>query len=416
MNEALVRSYANLLQQHFLTPVDVVFFYYGCYYGPVKESPCCLITVEPFCPGGERRLALNAKHPLIISLAEAAASRKLEKRLAAIAMGESMITTSSWPMSGLDVFLPNEKIHWKTAKGLICGPHFIYVSPSPHEEIVSDSDMKSLAVWPKKIQSVQLRTNKADPSSKKDKILISNGEKWAKRDGYLWEEWKSRQRNWNWKRCFKSPHPEVDLQSVAMATISPSLPILALARFLQLKDKSSYEKEEKGSQSSVKYIKVKAVDAFRTAASILISCDRLFCLSLFFGVPLIDRTNTLSNSIRTESVVRNTPSLDEVNAYRAKAPKDAHQALEEAMLQRAKAIFEKAQGLQIVVCWSGGIDSTALLVCLLRAIDKWEEHANCRDQLVIVHDDESISENELFFNTYIHTKIKTIHRNGRTIS
>lgn len=423
-HEALVRSYANLLQQHLLTPVDAVCFYYAGYYGPVNESPCCLITVEPFCPGGERRLALNAKHPLIISLAGAAASRKVEKRLAAIAMGEAMITTSSWPMSGLDVFLPNEKIHWKTAKGLICGPHFIYVSPIPHEEIVSGSGMKSLAVWPKRIQSIRLITNKADPSSKKKTILFSSGEKWAKRDGVLWEEWNTRQRNWNWKRCFlpmskKSPHPrgeESDLQSVAMATISPSLPVLALARFLQLKDKSSYEKEDEGSQRSVKYLKVKAVDAFRTAASILISCDRLFCLSLFFGVPLIDRTQTLSNSIRTETVVRNTPSLEEVNEYRAKAPKDAHQALEEAMLQRAKEILEKARGLQIVVCWSGGIDSTALLVCLLRAIDKWEEHANCRDQLVIVHDDESISENELFFNTYIHSKIKSIHRNGRTIS
>ena len=418
-----VRSYANLLQQHFLTPVDAVCFYNAGYYGPVDQSPCCLITVHPFCPGGERRLALNAKHPLILALAKAAASRNPEKRRAAIAMGESMIMTSSWPMSGLDVFLPNEKLHWKTAKGLICGPHFTYISPVRHEEIAADSDMKSLAIWPRQIQSIQLKTDKGDPSSKKEKTLFSSGEKWANRDEMLWDEWKTRRRTWEWKQCFlpkskKSPRlrgAESNFQSLAMATFAPSLPIMVLARFLQRNKKSEYEAEDKDEKEDVKYLKTNAVDAFRTAASILISSDRLFCLSLFFGVPLIDRTNTLFNSICTDNVVRNTPSVEEVNEYRANAPRDAHQALEEAMLRRAEAIWQKAQGRQIIVCWSGGIDSTALLICLLRTIDA-EEDASRTAQLMVTYDAESISENLSFYNTHIHSKLNTIDRNSKTMS
>eukprot|EP00979_Chaetoceros_neogracilis_P019200 scaffold11974_cov205-Chaetoceros_neogracile.AAC.1 len=197
-----IRSYANLLQQHFSTPVDAVCFYNAGFYGPVDQSPCCLVTVHPFCEGGERRLALNAKHPLIIALAKAAASRNPEKQRQAIAMGENLLMTNTWPMAGLDVFLPNQKLHWKTAKGLICGPHFTYISPVPHKEIVTDLDMKSLAIWPRKIQSIQLKADKGDPSSTKEKCVILSGEIWARRDEMLWDEWRRRRRTWEWKNCF----------------------------------------------------------------------------------------------------------------------------------------------------------------------------------------------------------------------
>jgi SAM-dependent methyltransferase len=381
------------------------------------------VTVHPFCEGGERRLALNAKHPLIIALAKAAASRNPEKQRQAIAMGENLLMTNTWPMAGLDVFLPNQKLHWKTAKGLICGPHFTYISPVPHKEIVTDLDMKSLAIWPRKIQSIQLKADKGDPSSTKEKCVILSGEIWARRDEMLWDEWKRRRSTWEWKNCFlpvskkliRSRAAESDLQSLAMATFAPCLPVLVLARFLQRNEESEYEIEDEGAKETMKYLKTNIVDAFRSAASILISSDRLFCLSLFFGVPLIDRTNTLFNSICVDTVVRSTPSIEEVNEYRANVPNDAHQALEKAMLRRAKEIWQNAQGRKIIVCWSGGIDSTALLVCLLRTIDAKENEYHS-DQLLVTYDEESISENLSFYNTHINSKLKTIHRDNKTMS
>ena len=88
--------------------------------------------------------------------------------------------------------------------------------------------------------------------------------------------------------------------------------------------------------------------------------DHLFALSVFFGIPLIDRTHTLKGPIKTV-IMDPVPTNAEVMAFT--------KTLDEVMLERAHALLEmaKAQGKVLQVMWSGGIDSTALLIALMRA-------------------------------------------------
>ena len=113
-----VRSYANLLQQHLGIIVFPVYFFYAGFSGPVEGMPCSLISVEPYCPGGTRRLLLNVKHPLIIAIAKiVSTSKKSKYHEIAIAMGEAMVWTGTWPTPGLDLSLPFGNIYWKQSKG-----------------------------------------------------------------------------------------------------------------------------------------------------------------------------------------------------------------------------------------------------------------------------------------------------------
>ena len=120
-----------------------------------------------------------------------------------------------------------------------------------------------------------------------------------------------------------------------LVSFGPALPVLALAQFLLLPD----EKKSELVGKNMAFQETSAIDALRTAATLLISHDRLFCLSLFFGVPLIDRTNTLQGALRMKTLVRSVPTKDEINNYRQEFPQDAHEALEKTMLLRAKDIW-----------------------------------------------------------------------------
>jgi hypothetical protein len=413
-----VRAYANLLQQHLdiiVTPVD---FYYAGWYGPVDKTPCSLITVEPFCPGGSRRLVLNARHPLIIAIATTAMSRNAEKHQIAIAMGEAMVWTGSWPLPGLDVSLPSGQIYWKNAKGLICGQYVNMIPPIRHEEVyVDNSDFVSIAIWPKGQYAIVLKTNKSEPSIV-DKIHVTFGDKWQRRDELLLDEWKTlmKQNTVPRQSCVYIPNREANgSQKFGMATYSPSLPILALAHFLQ---KPANEKKSGSTEASnSEFLHTDRATSLGKASAILLSCDRLFCLSLFFNVPLIDRTRTLLSSIRVKHVVRPTPSAEEVTRYRDEAPTDAYESLEKAMLQRADAIWLQANGGRVIVCWSGGIDSTALLVCLLRTqLAIQSDNRINGSQLSVVCDEESIAENPSFYEKHLLSKVPIVHRNGRTVS
>lgn len=66
----------------------------------------------------------------------------------------------------------------------------------------------------------------------------------------------------------------------------------------------------------------------------------------------------------------------------------------------------KESGRTPYVRWSGGIDSTAMIVSLLRVADK-----EVLEKLVIVCNDESIDENPYFYRTYIQGKLKTENEN-----
>mmetsp|Transcript_7812 Transcript_7812/g.14719 ORF Transcript_7812/g.14719 Transcript_7812/m.14719 type:complete len:1375 (+) Transcript_7812:442-4566(+) len=508
--QILVGAYANYLQQHLSVPVTPVVFFNAGYYGPVSDTPCSLITVEPFCPGGKRRLVLNAHHPLIHAVAKAFATRTRTdtNRITEDAvwkLGEAMILTASMPLAGLDVDLPMGQVRWETARGVICGPQSNWISPVPHEILHShhhghdgtgSGDSRSwgwtaLAIWPRKQIQILVAKDKSDLSKFKEKVVVTQWDKWKKRDEILWKEWKrlhgKDERNllgggcqwWRSLRFKSVPAPAVDEPSMqqqvvvrsscGMASFSPFLPILALAQFLQSSSPlSSFRTVPANSNPSVEinYLKVNKIDALKTAASILLSCDRLFCLSIFFGVPLLDRTKTLHGAIQTDIVVRNTPSREEVEQYKASCccktnnngdgdsydggddgngntngnangneKEDGqeigvHEALEAAMLKRASDLWQMAQLKQcdIVVCWSGGIDSTGALVALLRtATTACSEEVKGRKKsmplgkksqprLVVTCDDESMSENPTFFSSHIRDKVKIMERKGRTIS
>ena len=75
-------------------------------------------------------------------------------------------------------------------------------------------------------------------------------------------------------------------------------------------------------------------------------------------------------------------------------------ALDAACMARAEELWQEAARatppLDIYVCWSGGIDSTAVLVSSLRAAIDVSDGTR-RARLVVVMDDESVTENEAFF-------------------
>ena len=61
---AAILAYAAALQQHLQTCVTPCLFVAGGV-GTGETTPCGLVTIEPFTPGGLRRLALNARSELV---------------------------------------------------------------------------------------------------------------------------------------------------------------------------------------------------------------------------------------------------------------------------------------------------------------------------------------------------------------
>ena len=146
-----------------------------------------------------------------------------------------------------------------------------------------------------------------------------------------------------------------------------------------------------------------------TAATSLFE-DRLFCLSLFFGVPLMDRTQTLQGPVRT-AIVTPSPTAAEVAAFaersRTACPPGADpcvHSFDTACMARARHIWAESEAdpkrfLDVAVMWSGGIDSTLALVCLLRAAEDIGQRR--RERLVVVLDEKSIGEYPFFHENFI---------------
>ena len=176
--------------------------------------------------------------------------------------------------------------------------------------------------------------------------------------------------------------------------------------------------------------------ALAEAAAFLVRTDRLFALSLFFGVPLIDRTRTLPGALRCAPLARPPPTARDCRAYglrlrrgssgqssvnddvNANDQERGHDALRTAMLNRARTLWERTEktavSSSIYVGWSGGIDSTAALVALLETATT---ETSRRQRLKVVLDEESMVENPTFYRNFIGGgKLEEVPRQGQPLS
>ena len=80
--------------------------------------------------------------------------------------------------------------------------------------------------------------------------------------------------------------------------------------------------------------------------------------------------------------------------------------LHDLMDARALELFHKAKATnrRIYIMWSGGIDSTGVLVSFLRNLSTEDQKI-----LTVVYSEESIKENRRFWNTYINNKLDILN-------
>jgi len=402
--------------------------------GAAVSTPSSLITIEPFAPGGLRRLCLNVHSKLIQQLATLLDSGHDEDLV--VTIGRALISSASWPIRGIDGDFP---IHWKMPRGLIATPEAVCVWPVPHQEIAINCQLHTaLAIWPRRICRVQYQVDRGDPTKeKKEPVLEYVAAVWSRRDEALYLEMhhlrsqkKKRSCSW-WLGRQKlgqqlegnatttnttTTLAEHELQTSALLTYAPSLPIFCVARALQ----------------HFKQIPRHLANA--ESAAFLVEHDRLFALSLFFGVPLIDRTRTLHGALRTAPLVRPPPTHQELQQFqRRHRSRNPHASLKEILLQRALELWNMTETTNVTntshcppgniyVAWSGGIDSTAVLCALLQTAkaenaDNKDENQRSRMQRIhVVLDDESIAENPLFYQKFIQPFLNQTSRNDKALS
>lgn len=82
------------------------------------------------------------------------------------------------------------------------------------------------------------------------------------------------------------------------------------------------------------------------------------------------------------------------------------QCLDHIMNQRALHIFDQAKNLnkQIVIMWSGGIDSTAIVAAFIKNLSVAD-----LDRLTICANTKSVSENPFFYETQIRDRFRMMH-------
>lgn len=109
-------------------------------------------------------------------------------------------------------------------------------------------------------------------------------------------------------------------------------------------------------------------------------------------ISFIDRTGTIS-------IPFNTKSLFPIPQFRP-----MKKSFEEICDERARELLERAQdfGTSLYVFYSGGIDSTLLLISLLKNSSP-EQKRN----IVVLMTEESITENPNFYRDHIHGKLRT---------
>lgn len=109
------------------------------------------------------------------------------------------------------------------------------------------------------------------------------------------------------------------------------------------------------------------------------------------GVVPIDRTGTITFPVRTESL------------FPMPAFKTFTKTYEDICNERARELLQRAHTLNVPLYtfWSGGIDSTTVLVSLLK-----NATAQQRERIVVLMSEESISENPNFYRDHVHGKLK----------
>ena len=200
-----VLAFAAALQTQLGTIVTACLFAPG---GGGRDAafPCALVTVEPFSPGGLRRLALNARSELVLQVAAAyekgvkqasrdrptAAAFGRRQTAAALELGAAMLHSGSWPGNGLDLA---PIIAWENALGLISGISKAFAWPVPHDTANvrrrSDPNLAALevvAVWPKRVVRIKAKPGRGD-SSEIEQLTLTAGARWMKREELLRLEW-----------------------------------------------------------------------------------------------------------------------------------------------------------------------------------------------------------------------------------
>ena len=407
-----ILAYAAALQAHLELPVTAVWYVEGGR-GPPPTSPSALVTISPFTAGGLRQLTINAASPLIIKAAAAFHSDP-SRHHASLAFGTALVSTGTLPIApGFDT---NALVRWRACLGLICGPHGDFCWPVPHHITThnwfpgqADSLLPTLVVWPRSVVRTVLKRSKTGEWGEGELLKETAGDIWLRRDDGLAAEFRLALSKP--AQATMSPHEPsgVHPEEMQLVTISPVLPILALADVLTARG-------------------VPRTSAVPSAAAALLRHDRLFNLSVFFGVPLVDRSGSgLRGALTSKVCCRATPTMDAVAAHRrtlglqpqvnnrsdvaATVFNIMRSELERILLARAEELWQTvAAGGDVYLCWSGGIDSTAALVALLRTA------GNRKSRLVVVLDDDTIVENPQFYNTHVRDKLRCEQRGGRALS
>ena len=114
--------------------------------------------------------------------------------------------------------------------------------------------------------------------------------------------------------------------------------------------------------------------------------------------------------LRARSGTFNTP-WNSISPFRQPLPDltyPENRPIDELLDLRGQEIYQLAKDTnkRIMVMWSGGIDSTTVLVSMLKAIPKNEQ----KDLLVICISADSIAENLVFYQKFISMQIPVVHR------
>ena len=385
-------------------------------------TPSSLVTIEPYSPGGLRRLVLNVNSSLVH---EAARALEAGRGDAVRKLGEAMVRSGSWPVQFID--LPCN-VHWRMAPGLIGTPHALYAWPVPHQVPARRKKRKHLhiplTIWPRRIYAVSYEINRAEPSATTEQLpgIHYVSEVWGQREDALRLEFQHLVRNETrgslWQ-CFlpilgHRDEGEEDLEGTvgpfsALLTYAPALPVFCIADVL------------------VESGQVPRHSALAEAADFLARKDRLFALSLFFGVPLIDRSLTLNASLRTAPLARPPPSSQEVSDFcnrllGQETEQACRDALRAVLLQRARELWDLTETStsstpgNVCVCWSGGIDSTAALCALLETAQEHSPHRRRMHRLKVILDEESMAENPSFHQKYIANSLEQVPRDDKPLS
>lgn len=120
--------------------------------------------------------------------------------------------------------------------------------------------------------------------------------------------------------------------------------------------------------------------------------------------------------LRARSGTFTTP-WEATSPYRSPLPDlSIHEprSLEDLMDLRGQEIYQQSVKLnkKIMLMWSGGIDSTSVLISLLKNIPA-NEH---KDRIVVCMSTDSLTENFYFYKTFISCKIPVIHRHKITFN